>query len=202
MAVEKIVVVHEGGTPWWVPLVVGLGIAVVAASVSYAATWWFKKRDVERENAFLARDRIDEAEQIASRRRRYEAEGGAATVSRLLQEARVRTQPLGSVDLDDRFRAAMDYVLTLALWQPQPGPPGGRHWLSEAVANIREGLIPYLAAPRFWPFHRETASQRSFPKFDELRAMPHGPDGQKLIDALAEWKEAHGGKASVSRAAP
>jgi hypothetical protein len=82
-------VVHDGGTPWWVPLIVGLSVALAAACASYAAAWWFKKRDVDRENAFRAAERVDEAEQITARRERYDAEGGAAAVLRLVQEARV-----------------------------------------------------------------------------------------------------------------
>jgi hypothetical protein len=120
-------IVYAGGTPWWVPLIVGLGVALAAACASYAAAWWFKKRDVDRENAFRAAERVDEAEQI-TRRDRYDAEGGAAAVLRLVQEARVRAQPLGSQDLDDRFRAAIDYLFTFTLWQPPPGPPSGRRW--------------------------------------------------------------------------
>jgi hypothetical protein len=189
VAVARIVVVHEGGTPWWVPLVIGLGVAVVAAAVSYAATWRFKKRDVERENAFRAAERIDQAEQITARQDRYDAEGGAATVNRLVQEARVRAQPLGSSELDDRFQAAIDYLFTFTLWQPPPGPPGGRRWLGEGIANIREGLLPFLAAPRFLPVRRDRAT-RSFPTKAELLAMPRGANGQELIDALEEWKAA------------
>jgi hypothetical protein len=191
VAVDRIVIVHEGGTPWWVPLIVGLGIAVVAAAVSYAATWWFKKRDVDRENAFGTAERVDQAEQIAARRDRYDAEGGAAAILRLVQEARVRAQPLGSSELDDRFLAAIDYVFTFTLWQPPPGPPGGRRWLGEAIANIREGLLPFLAAPGFLPVRRNGVT-RSFPTKDELLAMPHGADGQELIDALEQWKAAQG----------
>src|SRR2546422_562534 len=110
-AAQRIIVIHEGGTPWWVPLAIGLGIAFVAAVVSYAATWRFKKVDVDRENAFRAAQLVDEAEQIATSRQRFEAEGGAAAVWRLIQEARVRAQPLLSSEIEDRFRAALDYLL-------------------------------------------------------------------------------------------
>jgi hypothetical protein len=183
-------IVYAGGTPWWVPLIVGLSVALAAACASYAAAWWFKKRDVDRENAFRAAERVDEAEQMTARRERYDAEGGAAAVLRLVQEARVRTQPLGSQDLDDRFRTAIDYLFTFTLWQPPPGPPGGRRWLSEAIANIREGLVPYLAAPRFLPFRRDDTLERSFPTLAELQAMPRGANGQELVDALQAWKDA------------
>jgi hypothetical protein len=37
-------------------------------------------------------------------------------------------EPPGSQDLDDRFRAAIDYLFTFTLWQPPPGPPSGRRW--------------------------------------------------------------------------
>jgi hypothetical protein len=189
VAAERVVIVHEGGTPWWVPLIVGLVIASVAAIVSYLATWLFKKRDVDRENAFLARDFVDEAEQISERRERFEAEGGVGAVFHLLQQARVRAEPLESPDLSDRFLAALHYGLMFGTWHPQPPPPGARRWLGEAVANIREGLKPYLAAPRFIGF-RGSKADRSFPRLDELRAMPQGADAQELLDALEEWKEA------------
>ena len=77
--------------------------------------------------------------------------------------------------LDDRFQAALSYLWTFTSEWQQPGrqpPPGGTRWLSEAIANIREGLLPYLAAPRF--LARAPASKRSFPTLLELEAMPHG----------------------------
>jgi hypothetical protein len=188
---EKIMIVRDGGTSWWVPLAVGLGVAVVAAAASYAATWRFKKRDVERENAFRAVDIVDEAEQIAARQERWEAAGGAGAVLRLLQEARVRAQPLRSRDLDERFQAAMDYLSTFMFGRQDRQQPGGwKGWLREATANIREGLVPYLAAPRLLPSRRDTTLERSFPTLAELQAMPHGADGEELIDALVAWKEA------------
>jgi hypothetical protein len=188
---ERTVVIHEGVTPWWVPLAVSLGIALVAAVVSYAATWWFKKREVDRDNAVRAAALVDEAEQIAARRERWEAEGGAARVMQALQEARVRAQPLGSDDLDDRFRASLDLVFTWGSWQPNPEPVGALRWTMESVSNIREGLVPFLAAPRFLPFRQTFTLHRSFPRFAELDAMPRGANGQELMTALNEWKEQH-----------
>jgi hypothetical protein len=188
LAVERIVIVHEGGTPWWVPLVVGLGIAVVAAAASYAATWRFKKRDVDRENAFRAADLIDEAEQIAARKERFEAEGASGVWLRV-QEARVRAQPLGSQELDERFQAFLDYALMFGVWHPAPPPAVAIRWLQDAVRNIRDGLVPYLAAPRFLP-RRNRNLARSFPTLAEIQAMPHGANGMDLINALGDWNAA------------
>lgn len=180
--------IHDGGTPWWVPLLVGLCIATVAAGASYVAAWWFKKRDIERESAVRAADLVDQAEQLLANRQRFATEGGAATVTRFLQEARVRAQPLLSRDLEDRFQAALSYAFNWGLWNPGPEPVGARHWLAEAVANIREGLVPYLSAPRFLPFATADANIRSFPTINELKAMPQNAT-QELIVALAAWKE-------------
>jgi hypothetical protein len=95
------IVSEHGGTPtWWIPLLV----ALAAAGVSYAVTWRFKRADVDRENALRAVDLVDEAEQIASLQKRWRDDGGARTTMRLLQQARVRAQPLDDVDLDERFQ--------------------------------------------------------------------------------------------------
>ncbi len=75
----------------------------------------------------------------------------------------------------DVLCVAASYLWTFTSEWQQPGrqpPPGGTRWLSEAIANIREGLLPYLAAPRF--LARAPASKRSFPTLLELEAMPHG----------------------------
>lgn len=194
----RVIIVHEGGTPWWVPLLIGLAVATIAALASYSAAWWLKKRDVDRESAFRAVDLVDEAEQAASSRERFEAAGGTNGVLHLLQKARVRAQPLGSNDLDDRFRAALDYVMTFGLWPDhQAEPVGGWRWVGEAVANVREGLVPFLSAPGFLPFHSRTTLPRSFPTAAELQAMPTGVDGQELVVALNDWKAQHGGEAAA-----
>ncbi len=184
-----VVVIHEGGTAWWIPLLVALTVAAAAAVASYAAAWWFKKRDVERDNAFAAARLVDEAEQIASRRERYDVEGGAATVTRLVQEARIRAQPLASEELDDRFKAALDFAFTIGLLQNQP--VGGLRWLAEAVANVREGLAAFLTAPTFWPGGERLKLKRSFPTSAELQAMPSGDDGNDLTRALNAWRNGH-----------
>jgi hypothetical protein len=190
----RLVVIHESATPWWVPLIVGLSVAVIAALASYYATWRFKKADAERESAFRAVDLVNEAERIAARSHRFS--DSAPSVLRLLQDARVRAQPLNSSELDDRFRAAYDFLFMGGLWQP-PGvePVGARRWMEEAVANIREGLVPYLAAPHFLPFRSAIVLPRSFPTLEELQAMPHGADGQELMSALNAWKDARSGVA-------
>jgi hypothetical protein len=142
--------------------------------------------DVNRENGFRAADLVDEAEQIASRPERYDAEAsGPVTVSRLLQEARVRAQPLADDDLDDRMRAAVYFCQELLTLQSEPG--AARHWLAEATANIRSGLVPHLSAPSL--FRRAQPLQRSFPTSTELYAMnTDHREGQVLIGALIAWR--------------
>jgi hypothetical protein len=63
-----------------------------------------------------------------------------------------------------------------------------RSWLGEAIADIREALVPHLTAPKFIP--RKRYVLREFPTLDELNAMPSDPngrDGQPRIDALVIW---------------
>ncbi len=91
--------------------------------------------------------------------------------------------------MDDRFKAALNYAFSLGLFQQQP--VGGIRWLAEAVANVREGLASYLAAPAFLPFRERLSLPRSFPTTAELEAMPNGDNGNELTQALAAWKEAH-----------
>lgn len=180
------VAVQEGGTSWWVPV----AVAAAAAAASYAAAWWLKRRDVERENAFRAASLVDNAELLSSSRERYAAEGGVNTLLRLLQQARIRAQPLSSTELDDRFQAALDYVIGYGLRPPgQPEPVGAWRLVNDAVANVREGLIPFLAAPRFLP-GRAVAKLRSFPTVAELRAMPAGDE--EWVAAILDWQQARG----------
>jgi hypothetical protein len=67
---------------------------------------------------------------------------------------------------------------------------GARRWMAEAVKNIREGLVPYLATPHFLPLRSSFKLSRSFPTLAELQAMPHGPTGQDLMNALNAWRHA------------
>jgi hypothetical protein len=162
-------------------------IAVLIAAGSYYATWRFKRADVKRENAVRAAQLVDEAEQLAARPDRYgaEADGGATVISRLLQAARIRAQPLDDLGLDDRFRAALSFVGDMQLSREEPGR--ARHWLGEAIANVRAALVPHLAAPTL--FRRRQPPARSFPTFDELNAMEFNDrDGNVRIDALIDWR--------------
>jgi hypothetical protein len=141
----RTVVVDHGGTPWWVPLLTALVVAAAAAAASCYATWRFKTADVNRESALRAADLVDEAEQLASFAAGRTDET-AATTERLLQQARIRAQSLNDPKVDDRFRAAIGFISELRTWQPIPGRSW--HWLREAIANVREGLVPHLRAPR------------------------------------------------------
>ena len=184
------IVNESGGTPWWVPVVTTLAVALTAAAVSYAVSWRFKRADVDRENALRAVDRVDEAEQIASLDYRWRDEGhGGLATHLLLQEARVRADPLDDDDLEDRFQAALTYNSELLGWSEKRSASAARHWLGEAIGSVREGLLPHLQAPRFIP--RKRWSPRWFPTKEELRAMPsdpYGRDGKPRIDALVDWK--------------
>jgi hypothetical protein len=185
---RTVVIERGGGTNWWPALLV----ALAAAAVSYAVTWRFKKADVDRENALRAVDLVDEAEQIASLQDRWRDDGGARKTMRLLQQARVRAQPLDDADLDKRFQAALSHNFDLQTWGEWEEPPeSSRSWLSKAITNVREGLLPHLKAPKF--FGRRETPKRTFPTLDELNAMPSDPDGraaQPRIDALVDWEAA------------
>ena len=168
-------------------------MAAAAAAASYYATWRFKAADVNRENGLRAVDLVDEAEQVAARLERYDAEpdGGATAIYRLLQQARVRTQPLDDGELDDRFRAALYFNNSVLTWPSEPGR--ARYWLGLAITNVRLGLVPHLAAPRLLP--RGTPSrERSFPTMSDLAAMQDDSrNGNVLIDELVDWRAAHPG---------
>jgi hypothetical protein len=78
-------VIEHGGTSWWVPLLV----ALAAALASYVATGWLKRADINRESAFRAADLIDDAEQVAAFRDRYDtAPDGARQASHISTYAR------------------------------------------------------------------------------------------------------------------
>ena len=99
----------SGGTPSWVTFLLAVGVAVVAALASYLLTWRFKKEDFDRENALRAADLIDEAERLTSEPTRYEREpDGSEVVRRLVQQARIRAEPLHDPEPDDRFKATLD----------------------------------------------------------------------------------------------
>jgi hypothetical protein len=189
------IVVEGGGTPWWVPLAIALGVALVAALVSYVATWRFKAADFDRENALRTVDLVDEAELIASVEDRWRSEGGAETTMLRLQRARVRAQPLKDEALDNRFRAALMHNLDVRTWAPETS--ASRYWLSRAITSVREGLVPHLAAPMF--FGRGEPREPSFPTSEELNAMPNSNEGSERIDALNEW-DAQRRKAELEKA--
>jgi hypothetical protein len=183
----RTIVIEKGGIAWWVPLVIALLVALVAAAVSYAVTWRFKQADFNRESAIRAVDLVDEAEQLATDRDRYTAVqgSGAASVSRLLQEARVRAQPLGDVELDERFQAALLYIFDLQQARNETGP--ALHWLAAAITNVREAFVRHLAAPKFIPLRTPRAKQW-FPTLTELKNMQRDREGRTLVDALVAWR--------------
>jgi hypothetical protein len=139
----RTIVIERGGTAWWVPFVTALGVALAAVAASYYATWRFKKGDVNRENVFKAADLVDEAAQMVSRPSRYADEGGASTTLRLIGQ---REQNQLTTLIDDRFEAAQSFNTDLLVWDEEPGR--GRYWLSNAIWNVRAGLVPHLSAPR------------------------------------------------------
>jgi hypothetical protein len=179
----RTVVIEHGSTSWWLPLL----IAVAAAAASYYATWRFKRADVNRENALRAADLVDEAEQLAARPDRYIAapDGGAKAILHALQPARIRAQPLGDRELEDRFIAALNLAFDAVLWNTDAARV--RHWLSEAIANVRSALVPHLAAPKL--IRRARPVERSFPPVEVLNAMENNDDdGEQLIGALVRWR--------------
>lgn len=86
-AAPQTIVIERGGTPWWVPFVTTLLVALVAAVVSYYVTWRFKKVDFDRENGVRAADHVDEAERGVTH-----GTIDSESAMRLLRQARVRAQ--------------------------------------------------------------------------------------------------------------
>jgi hypothetical protein len=55
----NLVIERGGGPGWWVPLLIALAVALVAAIALYSVSWRFKKADVDRETALQAADVVD-----------------------------------------------------------------------------------------------------------------------------------------------
>lgn len=51
---------------------------------------------------------------------------GPETATRLVQEARIRAQPRLDDDLDDRFKVALSYIVSLQEWRKPP--VGSQPW--------------------------------------------------------------------------
>jgi hypothetical protein len=186
------IVVEKGGTSWWVPLLVGLLTVAGAAVASYLATWRFKKYDIDGQNAVRTAELVNEAEKTAADAGGYSQvpTDPFARVQRSLQEARIRSQPLGDGDLDDRFKAALSFVTAIQEWAGRQRPGGELRWMREAVANVREGLAPYLSPPSIVPWGwRKPAKSRSFPKLNELQRIERSQDPSSVIEALDAWKD-------------
>jgi hypothetical protein len=86
--------------------------------------------------------------------------------------------------------------LDVRTWNPETS--ASRYWLSRAITNVREGLVPHLAAPTF--FGRDEPPERTFPTLEELNAMPNSNEGQERIDALNDW-DARRRKAELEKGA-
>jgi hypothetical protein len=188
----RTIVIERGGTPWWVPLVIGLATVAAAALASYLATWWFKKRDIDGENARQAVALIGEAEKAVSGLGGYSlaVSSPLGPLSQLLQEARIRAQPLGDAELDDRLKAASSFVVTFQEWREKPD--GSRRWLGEAIANVREGFAAYLAPSPLIPWRRTKIERlRSFPTYGELLSFERrAREPEALVEALEDWHAA------------
>jgi hypothetical protein len=184
-------IVASGGTPSWVTFLLAVGVALVAAVASYWATWRFKKADFDRENALRAADLIDEAERLTSEPARYEAEpDGSEVTRRLLQQARIRAQPLNDGELDDRFKAALLFLFDVQSWNDPP-LGGVLHWLYQAIANVRLALLPHLSAPTLLSVSRKPV-EIWFPTSAELIELATDPrDPYVRLDALNQWRADH-----------
>jgi hypothetical protein len=145
-ASSRVVVIENGGTPWWVPFLATLVVGLAAAMASYLATWWFKKRDIEGENARQAASLVDDPERALPGGETY-TKGVPIDplddVNRLLREARLRAQPLNDRDLDQRLGVALYFLSDAQEWTTQP--VGARPWMHRAIDNVRVRLAPYLA---------------------------------------------------------
>jgi hypothetical protein len=176
---------------WWVPFTTALVVSLVAATVSYAVTWRFKRADVERENAFRVADLIAEAYRLAGGNEHTEKD--AEEVELRMQEAIVRAQPLGDADLADRVGAADWYAFMLRidinLVAPEPAEmTRAWRWARAALANVRAGLVPHLASPKL--VGRRRAAERSFPTQEQLvdlGLIETGVDLRSIIYALDVW---------------
>lgn len=163
---------------WWLALVV----AATAAAASYAATWLFKRRDVERELALRCLSLIDEAsDTIRLGDEEYEAAGGGSTVKSLLRGARTGVRPLRDSELDYRVLVAERFAMDTYGWRVP------RVWLEESIENVRLGLFGYLAPPRFAPWRKSASNApRSFPPYDAYEAAAI-EDPYSIFDWLGTW---------------
>jgi hypothetical protein len=84
----------------------------------------------------------------------------------------------------------LSFLTTIREWRESPA--GGVRWLGEAIANVREGLVPYLAAPPFVPWSRTRIhTSRSFPRPFEMRVINQHKRPDAIVDALDAWKKSH-----------
>jgi hypothetical protein len=187
----RTIVVKQGGTPWWVPLLATLLIGIAAAIASYLATWWFKKRDIDGDNARQAALFVDEAERALPRptaSARQTLSDPLETVSRLLRKARLRAQPLDDFDLDQRMDVALYFFSDAQEWGAQP--VGARPWMQRAIDNVRVGLAPYLAPPPIIPRRpQQVFVEKLFPRFDEYIAIKRfaEDDPEGVTQGLDDW---------------
>lgn len=175
---------------WWVPFTTALVVSLVAATVSYAVTWRFKRADVERENAFPVAGLIAEAERLAPDTRDFRV---AEEMGLRLREAEVRALPLDDPDLADRIDVARAHCAVLesfgshtnfmANWEPDE-TERILYWADRALGNVRAALVPHLAPPKF--LGRRRAGERVFPTYDEYMKM--GDELSEIIDDLDEWE--------------
>src|SRR5262249_34169315 len=92
-------------------------------------------------------------------------------------------QPLNDADINDRLQTARMFIRLQR--ESQPMTRRSWHWIRESIANVREGLLPYLAAPKL--SGRRVKTDRSFPTNRDYMGLPDHR-GDALLDALEEWK--------------
>jgi len=192
---SRIVIIEKGGTPWWVPLLATLLIGVAAAIASYLATWWFKKRDIDGENARQAATLVDDADRALPRSTEtfttqvsQMPDDPLDKVTRLLREARLRAQPLNDFDLDQRLGTALYFLSDAQEWRKRP--VGARPWMHRAIDNVRIGLAPYLAPPPLIPWRRPNVFlEVLFPSFSEYIGIKRfaKEDPEAVTQGLDDW---------------
>jgi len=179
-----VIVESGGGSPWWwFPILVTVLLGLAALAGSYAATWRFKKLDVNRESAFRTIDLVDDAERIASGQ-----DGGNVAVdcARLLRRAGVRAEPLDDRDLADRLRSAVNFADEIAELRGAPRA-ATLYPLSRAIASVRFALVPHLSAPRL--LRSRKAEPPCFPRSKELSEIQArtSDDVESFRYEIASW---------------
>jgi hypothetical protein len=170
---------------WLIPL----AVVVAAAIFAYLGGWAVKRQDVERTIAAEADVLLEEAQQLAADRDRWNEET-LRRIKHLAQTAGMRARRLADADVDDRFNVCNLFLFDCLTALRE----GQRYWAEEAVSNVRLGLDAFTSPPSLWPWRVPAKRrQRIFPTKEEYTALMQYEDDQApRVQLLAQWQTEHG----------